>query len=71
MVQKIALEEHFLSPGLVDYWKPTMTEVAPPVVEQLFKRLTDFGDLRRIEQGVRDLNWGEVTVITPDGTPVR
>ena len=29
------------------------------------------GDLRRIEQGVRELNWGEVTVITPDGTPVR
>jgi 2,3-dihydroxybenzoate decarboxylase len=46
MVQKIALEEHFLSPGLVDYWKPTMTEVAAPVVEQLFQRLTDFGDLR-------------------------
>jgi 2,3-dihydroxybenzoate decarboxylase len=46
MVQKIALEEHFLSPGLVDYWKPTMTEVAPAFAEQLFKRLTDFGDAR-------------------------
>ena len=46
MVRKIALEEHFLSPGLVDYWRPTMTEVAAPVVEQLFARLTDFGDLR-------------------------
>lgn len=46
MVQKIALEEHFLSPGLVDYWRPTVTEVPPPFVEQLFKRLTDFGDLR-------------------------
>jgi len=46
MVRKIALEEHFLSPGLIDYWRPTMTEVAAPVVEQLFKRLTDFGDLR-------------------------
>lgn len=46
MVQKIALEEHFLSPGLIDYWRPTMTEVAPPVTEQLFKRLTDFGELR-------------------------
>jgi 2,3-dihydroxybenzoate decarboxylase len=46
MVKKIALEEHFLSPGLIDYWRPTMTEVAAPVVEQLFKRLTDFGDLR-------------------------
>lgn len=46
MVQKIALEEHFLSPGLVDYWRPTMTEVAAPFVEHLYKRLTDFGDLR-------------------------
>jgi len=46
MVQKIALEEHFLSPGLVDYWRPTMTEVAAPAVEQLFQRLTDFGEQR-------------------------
>jgi 2,3-dihydroxybenzoate decarboxylase len=46
MVKKIALEEHFLSPGLIDYWRPTMTEVAAPAVEQLFKRLNDFGDLR-------------------------
>lgn len=46
MVQKIALEEHFLSPGLTDYWGPTMTDVAAPVVEKLFRRLTDFGDLR-------------------------
>jgi 2,3-dihydroxybenzoate decarboxylase len=48
MVKKIALEEHFLSPGLVDYWRPTMSGVAPAVTEQLFQRLTDFGD-RRLE----------------------
>jgi 2,3-dihydroxybenzoate decarboxylase len=46
MVRKIALEEHFLSPGLVDYWRPTMTEVAPQVVDTLYRRLTDFGDER-------------------------
>jgi 2,3-dihydroxybenzoate decarboxylase len=46
MVKKIALEEHFLSPGLIDYWRPTMSEVAAPATEQLLKRLTDFGDLR-------------------------
>jgi 2,3-dihydroxybenzoate decarboxylase len=46
MVQKIALEEHFLSPELIEYWRPTMTEVAAPVTAQLFKRLSDFGDLR-------------------------
>ncbi len=46
MVQKIALEEHFLSPGLIDYWRPTMTEVPAAVTENLFSRLTDFSDLR-------------------------
>jgi 2,3-dihydroxybenzoate decarboxylase len=46
MVKKIALEEHFLSPGLVDIWRPTMAEVPPAATEKLFKQLTDFGDLR-------------------------
>lgn len=46
MVKKIALEEHFLSPGLIDYWRPTMTEVPPAAVDALFKRLTDFGEQR-------------------------
>ena len=46
MVKKIALEEHFLSPGLVDYWRPTMTEVPPERAEYFFSNLTDFGELR-------------------------
>jgi 2,3-dihydroxybenzoate decarboxylase len=46
MLNKIALEEHFLSPGLIDYWTATMAEVDPAAAGQLFKRLTDFGDLR-------------------------
>ncbi len=46
MVKKIALEEHFLSPGLVDYWRPTMSAVPAAATEQLYKQLTDFDDLR-------------------------
>ena len=46
MVKKIALEEHFLSPGLIEYWLPTMTEVARERGEQFFRCLTDFGELR-------------------------
>jgi 2,3-dihydroxybenzoate decarboxylase len=46
MVKKIALEEHFLSPGLLDYWRPTMTEVPPERGEYFFRNLTDFGELR-------------------------
>jgi len=48
MVTKIALEEHFLSPGLVDDWLPTVTEVPQAKAEQLLAQLTDFGD-RRLE----------------------
>lgn len=46
MVKKIALEEHFMSPGLVDYWRPTMDSVPAAATEQLYKQLTDFGGLR-------------------------
>jgi 2,3-dihydroxybenzoate decarboxylase len=46
MVRKIALEEHFLSPGLVDYWRPTMSEVPPQRAEYFLRNLTDFGELR-------------------------
>jgi 2,3-dihydroxybenzoate decarboxylase len=46
MVKKIALEEHFLSPGLVEVWRPTMADVPAPATETFHKKLTDFGDLR-------------------------
>ena len=46
MVEKIALEEHFLCPGFEDYWKPTVGDVDPAFYAQVVARLSDFGDLR-------------------------
>jgi 2,3-dihydroxybenzoate decarboxylase len=46
MVRKIALEEHFLSPGYEDYWWPTVGNVAAEVASNLLARLGDFGELR-------------------------
>lgn len=46
MVTKIALEEHFLSPNLIEDWLPTVTEVPAAKAEQLLAQLTDFGDQR-------------------------
>jgi 2,3-dihydroxybenzoate decarboxylase len=46
MVRKIALEEHFLSPGFEDYWLPTMGNVDRRAVDTLLARLKDFGDAR-------------------------
>jgi 2,3-dihydroxybenzoate decarboxylase len=46
MMRKIALEEHFLSPGFEDYWLPTMGNVDQKAVSGLLARLKDFGDMR-------------------------
>ena len=46
MVNKIALEEHFLSPGYEEYWRPTVGNVDPKVASGLLARLTDFGETR-------------------------
>jgi 2,3-dihydroxybenzoate decarboxylase len=45
-MRKIALEEHFLSPGFEDYWLPTMGNVDQKAVSGLLARLKDFDDLR-------------------------
>lgn len=46
MVRKIALEEHFLSPGFEDYWRTTIGDVDPKVSGSLLAKLTDFGETR-------------------------
>jgi 2,3-dihydroxybenzoate decarboxylase len=46
MVRKIALEEHFLCPDLVDYWRPTVGDVDPAILSRITARLIDFGELR-------------------------
>ena len=46
MVQKIALEEHFLSPGYEEYWRPTVGNVDPNFARTILSRLTDFGEMR-------------------------
>jgi 2,3-dihydroxybenzoate decarboxylase len=46
MVKKIALEEHFMSPGLREYWEPTVKDVDGAVYEMILSRLLDFGDMR-------------------------
>jgi 2,3-dihydroxybenzoate decarboxylase len=46
MMKKIALEEHFLSPGFADYWKTTTGEITPDIFRQAVARLSEFGDVR-------------------------
>lgn len=44
--RKIALEEHFLCPGLEECWKPTVGNVPAVILDQLIRRLADFGEER-------------------------
>ncbi len=46
MVKKIALEEHFLCPGFIDYWNPTAADLPPQIRERALARLTDFDETR-------------------------
>jgi 2,3-dihydroxybenzoate decarboxylase len=46
MNSKIALEEHFLCPGMEDYWSTTVGDVAPEILRQVVGKLSDFGEQR-------------------------
>ena len=46
MAKKIALEEHFLCPGFIDYWNPTAADLPAAKREQALARLIDFGETR-------------------------
>jgi 2,3-dihydroxybenzoate decarboxylase len=46
MVSKIALEEHFLCPGFIEYWNPTVASMPAEKRDNLLKRCTDFGEQR-------------------------
>src|SRR5204862_4596157 len=46
MVKKIALEEHFLCPGFIDYWNPTAADLPAAIREDKLSRLTEFGERR-------------------------
>jgi 2,3-dihydroxybenzoate decarboxylase len=46
MVDKIALEEHFMCPGFIDYWNPTAADLPPQIRERALVRLCDFGETR-------------------------
>ena len=46
MCRKIALEEHVLCPGFEDYWKTTVADVDPAILEKVIGRLNDFGEQR-------------------------
>jgi 2,3-dihydroxybenzoate decarboxylase len=56
MVKKIALEEHFLAPGFIDYWNPSAADLPAARREQALARLTDFGEMRLAAMDTADIS---------------
>lgn len=46
MTPKIALEEHFMAPGFVDYWSKTSVNISPALFGKARDSLEDFGERR-------------------------
>lgn len=78
MTKKIALEEHFLSPGFEDYWASTAGEITPEIYRQAVARLGEFGDMRLavmdrggIERAVLSISGPGVQIERDTATAVR
>jgi hypothetical protein len=58
-MKKIALEEHFVSPGFEEYWAPTVGNIDRTIYNRVLAQLNDFGDLRldAMERGASSLIW--------------
>ncbi len=64
-MKKIALEEHCMSPGLEEYWRPTMSLVPEQVFKPIYARLTDFGDLRLGEMDAAGIEKAVLSIAGP------
>jgi 2,3-dihydroxybenzoate decarboxylase len=64
-MRKIALEEHFISPGLEEYWLPTMAAVPPELVKAIHSRLTNFGELRLREMDGAGIEMAVLSIAGP------
>jgi 2,3-dihydroxybenzoate decarboxylase len=64
-MRKIALEEHFISPGLEEYWRPTMADVPPKIFKTIYSRLSNFGALRLREMDAAGIETAVLSIAGP------
>ena len=67
-MQKIALEEHFLTPSLVEHWRTTAINISADLGDKALGALTDFG-ARRLE--AMDKNGIAYAVLSISGPGVQ
>src|SRR5258708_35730529 len=67
MVKKIALEEHFLCPGFIEYWNPTVAEMPAAKRQRLLDLNTDFGEVRLASMDKAGIERGVLALAGPGG----
>ncbi len=67
-LQKIALEEHFLVPGLKSYWLRTMEDVPAEARKRIYLKLVDVGEARLREMDEASI---QTTVLSIAGPGVQ
>ncbi|MFC6646019.1 amidohydrolase family protein [Granulicella cerasi] len=67
-LRTVALEEHFMAPGFVDYFADTYQNISPALAQRGLKALSDFGD-GRLE--VMDANGLDYAVLSLSGPGVQ
>ena len=65
---KIALEEHFMHPDFIDYWKATSVNISPNLFGKALDALQDFGDRRLNEM---DNNNIDIAILSLSGPGVQ
>ena len=68
MIPKIALEEHYLTPGFVDYWRAAVPGIDEEFARSLLAQMSELGE-RRIE--VMDAAGIETAVLSSAGSVQR
>ncbi|SAL85683.1 amidohydrolase 2 [Caballeronia arvi] len=67
-IRKIALEEHFSTPGFQGYSKSFTQHIAPEVLRDLVARLTDFDEQRIVEMDRAGIDY---TILSQTGPSVQ
>src|SRR5258706_9047245 len=65
IMQKIALEEHFLTPNLVDHWRTTLVNINPDLGDKALGALTDFGDRRLEAMAANGIGYAVLSISGP------
>jgi 2,3-dihydroxybenzoate decarboxylase len=62
---KIALEEHFITPGLLPYFKSGKPSLAPEVLATVVRRLSDFGEERLAQMDAAGVEKSVLSITGP------